>query len=458
MKRLFSIAIFGIITLFTGQAYAQGNAICGNEVIQQEINNDPYLKARMDKYFEHYQAENTMASEQSGRAQSKTTGYEKILIPVVFHIILNPSQIAQLGDTSGIINRINSQLQVINEDFNALNSDLIAVPAAFQPLVGNAAIGFALAKRDAQGKAKLGIVYKTKPGSFTGFPAQDNAVKRDVQGGSNPWDNTKYLNIWITSIDPPTSGGQILGYGYNNDYALQVYGDAALGGIVIHYLTLGRKTSGAQVFYSPNTEKGRTLTHELGHYFNIWHIWGKASPSTSADCDEDDGIDDTPLQGAANTACPIGKKNNCTIKPHAGGEMYMNYMDYSTDVCTKMFSKGQVDRIRIETAPGGKVYTLTQNPHLAFWPNDVSAIEYNNKVDISPNPNTGNFNIHFYDKYDNLHSIIIANTVGQVVKQIPVADQQATNYNIDITGFSKGVYIVQLHFDQGIISRKVVVQ
>jgi len=455
MKKLFSIAI---LILFTGQAFAQGNPICGNEIIQEEINKDPYLKANIDKYFEHYEAENKTASEQSTRAKSKTTAYEKILIPVVFHIVLNQSQIAQLGDTSGIINRINSQLQVMNEDFNAQNTDVAGVPAAFQPLIGNASISFALAKRDAQGKAKLGIDYKIKPGSFTGFPAQDNAVKRDVQGGLNPWDNTKYLNIWITSINPPTSGGQILGYAYNNDYALQVYGDAGLGGVVIHYLTLGRKTSSMQAFFSSSTEKGRTLTHELGHFFNIWHIWGKTSPSTATDCNEDDGIDDTPLQAAANTNCPLGVQANCTQAPHPGGEMYMNYMDYSSDLCTKMFSKGQVDRMRIETAPGGKVYTLTQNPHLAFWPNDVSALEYNNKVDISPNPNSGNFNIHFYDKYDNLQSITIANTIGQVVKQIPVANQQALNYNIDITGFSKGVYIVQLHFDQGIISRKVVVQ
>lgn len=461
MRRLFSIATTSMLVLMAGLVNAQERHICGNEVLQQEvINNDPMLKARMEEYFKNYAEENKQLAEETARAQSKTTAdYANILIPVVFHVVLNQSQIDQMGGTQGIIDRINTQLAVINEDFSGKNADITGVPAEFQSLIGKANITFGLAKRDAQGKAKLGIVYKMKDPSFTGFATQDASVKRDVQGGSTPWDHTKYINIWITNITSTQQGtGQVLGYGYNADYAYNNLGDAALAGIVIHYLTLGRKTGIGQNFYSPATEKGRTLTHELGHYFNLWHIWGSMAASTSTDCFDDDGIDDTPLQAGGNMSCPLGKKLNCSNRPHPGGEMYMNFMDYSTDYCTKMFSKGQVDRIRIETAVNGKTHTVTTNPQLAFWPADVSPVEFNNKVDIAPNPSTGYFNIMFVEKYDELKAITVTNTVGQVVKNINITDQQTSNYNVDISSLSKGIYIVQMSFETGVISRKLVVQ
>lgn len=462
MKKFLTIAAASVFVFIAGNVEAQQAHICGNEVIQQEtINNDPVLKIRMDNFYENYAAENKQLSEEKARAQNKTTAdYENILIPVVFHIVLNQSQIDQMGGTQGILDRINTQLDVVNEDFSGKNADISGVPAAFQSLVGKANITFALAKRDAQGKAKLGIVYKMKDANFTGFVTQDNSVKRDVQGGSTPWDHTKYLNIWITNILPSQGqgAGQVLGYGYNADYALNVNGDAALAGVVIHYLTLGRRTGIGQNFYNSSTDKGRTLTHELGHYFNLWHIWGAAASSSSTDCFDDDGIDDTPLQAGANVSCPLGVKANCSNRPHPGGEMYMNFMDYSTDACTKMFSKGQVDRIRIETAPGGKTHTVTLNPQLAFWPSDVTAVEFNNKVDIAPNPSTGYFNIMFIEKYDELKAITITNAIGQVAKNIDVTDQQKSNYNVDISGLSKGMYIVQMSFETGVISRKLVVQ
>lgn len=461
MRKIFSIATTSMLVLMAGLVNAQERHICGNEVFQQEvINNDPMLKARMEEYFKTYAEENKQLAEEAARAQSKSTAdYANILIPVVFHVVLKQAQIDQMGGTQGIIDRINTQLAVINEDFSGKNADITGVPAEFQSLVGKANITFALAKRDAQGKAKLGIIYKIKDTSFVGFATQDASVKRDVQGGSTPWDHTKYLNIWLTNITSSQQGnGQVLGYGYNADYAFNNAGDAALAGIVIHYLTLGRKTGIGQNFYSSATEKGRTLTHELGHYFNIWHIWGANAPSTSTLCTDDDGIDDTPLQAGGNMSCPTGKKLNCSSKPHPGGEMYMNFMDYSTDNCTKMFSKGQVDRIRKETAVNGKTHTVTLNPELAFWPADVSPVEFNNKVDIAPNPSTGYFNIMFIEKYDELKTISVTNTVGQVVKSIPITDQQTSNYRVDISGLSKGIYIVQMSFETGVISRKLVVQ
>lgn len=461
MKKIFAIALLAGV-MISGAVDVHGqDRICGNDLLMQETMSNPASKARMEAYFEQYDAENRLIAEQSARAASKGTGteYYKTVIPVVFHIVLTQAQIDQLGGTAGITARINSQLDVINEDFSGKNADISGVPASFKPLIGKANIEFALAKRDPQGKAKWGVVYEIKDPSFTGFAAHDYSVKRKSLGGSEPWDNTKYLNIWVTLIKAGgTSQGQVLGYAYNNVYAQQQYGDANYGGVVMHYLTLGRRTSILQAFYSQNTDKGRTLTHELGHYFNLWHIWGKSTPSGQKSCIDDDGIQDTPLQEESNFNCPQTPQPNCPSAPHPGGEMFMNFMDYSGDDCVIMFSQGQVDRMRTETAPGGQVHSLTQNPLLTLWPTDLPAVEYNNKVEIGPNPSTGKFNVYFYDKYDRLDNIIVTNFYGQVVKQIAVTDQQQLNYNIDIAGVAAGMYMVQLHFENGTITKKVAIQ
>lgn len=461
MKKIFAVVLLAG-GMFSGAVNVQGQErVCGNELLMQEIMDNPASKARIEAYFEQYDAENKVVSEQNARSASKGTAYEyqTVTIPVVFHIVLSQSQINQLGGTAGIVSRINTQLDVINEDFNAKNADLSSAPAVFQSSIGKAAIHFDLARRDAQGKAKIGIVYEIKDASFSGFAYNDHSVKRKIMGGSDPWDNTKYLNIWVTLLTGSGSGqGQVLGYAFNNTYAQQNHGDPALGGVVMHFLTLGRRTSVLQSFYSQNTDLGRTLTHELGHYFNIWHVWGKTTPSGQKSCVDDDGIQDTPLQEESNTSCPSGVQPNCPSAPHPGGEMYMNFMDYSGDHCTYMFTVGQVERMRTETAVGGQVWSLTQNPELILWPTDLPPVEFNNKVDIGPNPSSGKFNIYFFDKYDKLNDITVTNYFGQVVKQIEVTDQQQLNYNVDISGVAAGMYIVQLHFENGTITRKVAIQ
>lgn len=454
MKKILSILAVGASTLIFSDVQAQ--RVCGNDLIMQEAQKDPFIKAYFDEYFKQYDAENHDMAEARKRSQSKTTA-ERYVIPVVFNFVLTQAEIDDLGGTNGIIERVNSQLQVLNEDFSASNDDIGDVPSSFKNDIGNAAIHFELAKINEFGKAQAGLNYKLKPASFTGYSPLDNQMKLP-QGGIAPWDNTKYINVWVTNIQKNQNGGQVLGFAYNRQYAQAQYGNADFAGAVIHYLTLGRKTNPSQKFYSQNTFEGRTLTHELGHFFNIWHIWGKSTPAGSKSCTDDDGIDDTPLQEEANQSCPTGFQPNCPQKPNNGGEMYMNYMDYSSDKCTRMFSIGQVDRMRSELAPTGPLHSLTQNQHLAFWPADVSVVEYNNQVDVAPNPSTGFFNINLVEKYNNLERITVMNPVGQSVHMIPVSDQQKTNYKVNMTNFASGVYIIQLHFDEGIISRKVVLQ
>lgn len=436
------------------------NRICGHEIFQQEIDNSPELKVAQEAYFKNYAEDSRQYAAEAARMSAKgTADYPKVTIPVVFHIVLSELQITQLGGEAGVIERVNSQLAAINEDFGAYNRDTANIPTDFKPLMGKANITFALAKRDTLGKAKLGIIYAKKPATFNGFSAQDNSVKATLYGGDDAWDYTKYLNVWVTNITSTQDAGQVLGYAYNADYAMNVVRTTPYhAGVVVHYLAFGRRTNIGQRFFSSRAERGRTMTHELGHFFNIWHIWGTSAPVTSTNCNDDDGIDDTPVQAGGNQSCPSGIKPNCANSPFVGGEMYMNFMDYSTDDCTRMFSAGQVARMRGQISLAGTQYYLAQHPELTQWPTDVSPVEYNNKVEVGPNPTNGNFNIYLYEKYDELKSIKIMNAVGQVVKNITVTDQQNVNYNINISDMPKGIYIAHIEFDLGVISKKIVVQ
>lgn len=455
MKKLLAVA--GLVIGIAGNAL--GQAPCGNEIIESQIENDPALKARFDEYFVQYTKENKEMADAVKKTASKGTAEEEVfLVPVVFHLVLTEVEMNQLGKEAGVIDRINTQLAAINEDFNNENTDLSKVPSAFKSVIGKANIRFELAKIDPNGKARAGIEFRIADPASTGFAPMDAAVKKSAKG-IEPWDNTKYLNIWVTNLTASGgSTGQVLGYGYNPVYAGQVYSDKSLGGIVMHYLTLGRKTETVKVFYSKSTIAGRTLTHELGHFFNIWHIWGKNVAAGTKDCNQDDGIDDTPLQEQSNFTCHTGYKANCPQKKHPGGEMYMNFMDYSGDTCVIMFTEQQVQRMRKELSTGGQVQTLGKNPELCYWPANISKVEYNNSVSFAPNPSTGIFQVNFVEKYDQLEQIIVTNSLGQLIQQIPVTEQNKMNYTVDLTAQPKGIYHVQLKFDQGIITRKVVLQ
>lgn len=462
MRKFLVAACLGYAAILNGNAYAQNKTLCGNEVIEEQIAKDPVLKAKFDAYRAQYAEENKVMMEQEARSASKTTA-GSFMIPVVFHVVLSQDQLNDLGGTAGVHARIIEQIAVLNEDFNAANADLSTIPDAFKPLIGNADISFGIAKTNPSGKGQYGVNFINKPSTFTGYDQNDFSLKRSAQGGASPWDNTRYINVWITKITTQSQGGQILGYAYNPVYAANVYGDGALGGAVIHYLTLGRRTGIGQQFYSPKAEKGRTLTHELGHFFNIWHIWGAKSSVIDTTCSnaDDDGISDTPLQGKATQDCPTPfnvKIDNCKNAPHPGGVMYQNFMDYTGDPCTRMFTKEQVTRMRKEIVAGGQTPSLGSNPHLTEYPLDIPAMEYNNKFDLYPNPSSGVFNIYFTDKYNQLDNITISNVMGQTVKQIAIADQVKLDYKVDITDMPKGMYVVHLHFDQGIVSRKVVIE
>ena len=237
-------------------------------------------------------------------------------IPVVVHVVYRT---AAENITAA---QINSQISVLNKDFRARNTDINKVPAPFLNLVSDSRIEFFLATTDPNGNPTTGIT-RTRT-DRSSFP-QDDSVKSSATGGIEPWDTSKYLNIWVCRLSSPLLG-----------YAQFPGGPPETDGAVILHTAFGTRGSARAPF-----NKGRTTTHEVGHYLNLSHIWGESRFNT---CDDDDFVEDTPNQFGPNGGTPTFPHISCNNGPN--GDMFMNYMDYVDDKAMFMFTQGQVARMQ----------------------------------------------------------------------------------------------------------------
>ena len=236
-------------------------------------------------------------------------------IPVVVHVVYN-SAVQNIGDA-----QVDSQIAVLNADFNATNADVNTVPPVFKPLVGTAGITFFRAKRDPQGNPTTGIT-RTRT-ALTSFDPRDDRMKFTAQGGADAWPSDRYLNIWVCQISD-----DILGF------ATFPGAPPEIDGVVIKNTFFGTVGTASAPY-----NLGRTTTHEIGHWLNVFHIWGDDELS----CSGTDHCDDTPNQGGFNERIPQFPRISCNNGPN--GDLFMNYMDYTYDKCCVMFTKGQVHRM-----------------------------------------------------------------------------------------------------------------
>lgn len=184
-----------------------------------------------------------------------------IYIPVVVHIVYN-HHTQNISDA-----QVYSQIQVLNEDFRRLNADKVNTPNAFASLAGDANIQFVLATKDLYGNNTTGITR-----TFTSqnkFYQNDN-VKFTVKGGKNGWSPYRYLNIWVCNLFD-SNDNELLGYA---QFPSELYWSPETDGVVINYKYFGRNGSAVSPY-----DKGRTATHEIGHWLNLRHIWGDDDPN-----------------------------------------------------------------------------------------------------------------------------------------------------------------------------------
>ena len=241
---------------------------------------------------------------------TNVTGRVAVTIPVVVHVLYRTAT-ENISDA-----QIASQIAIMNADYRKLNADASKVPSNFSGLAADCEINFSL------------VQTIRKATSVTSFAYTGDPAKKSASGGDDPVSPTTKLNIWVCSL-----GGGLLGY------AQFPGGAAATDGVVCLNTAFGNTGTAAAPY-----NKGRTMTHEVGHWFNLRHIWGDKRCG-------DDLVSDTPTADAENYGCPaIGKKSLCSGKPV---EMWMNYMDYTDDACMYMFSTGQKARLQATVVAGG---------------------------------------------------------------------------------------------------------
>jgi len=264
-------------------------------------------------------------------------GQVVITIPVVVHVVHTISNpVSNISEA-----QIQSQIDVLNEDFRRLNADASLTPAEFLPVAADTEIEFCLAQRDPNNLPSTGIV--RTPTVKTSFSTSANDVKSPATGGASGWNSSKYLNIWVcNNID----GGETLGY------AQFPGGSATTDGVVIAYQFFGRVGAVVSPF-----NKGRTATHEVGHWLNLFHIWGDDFGS----CSQDDAVSDTPRSADAWYGCPPVNSNSCVDSPVNFNDMFQNYMDYTDDACMNIYTLGQKQRMQALFMPGGARFSITSS-------------------------------------------------------------------------------------------------
>ncbi|MCA6069356.1 T9SS type A sorting domain-containing protein [Chryseobacterium sp. RG1] len=287
------------------------------------------------------------------RLTNKSTSGGIITIPVVVHVIHSGEP---YGTGANITDeQVQSQITVMNQDYRRMAS----TPGYNTSAVGaDTMIQFALAKVDVNGNPTNGIdrVNMCYP----------DWAQTDIDGYVKPntiWNPTQYMNMWsITFSDATLLGYATFPSGSGLSGLTSGLGTATTDGVVANYATFGSTDFGS--FPMTQTyDKGRTMTHEVGHFLGLRHIWGDSNCGT-------DYCADTPTAHTANYTCNTNKAG-CTSGQI---EMVQNYMDYTNDTCMNIFTQNQKDRITavMNNSPRRmELKTSTKDVAIPLFPNDA---------------------------------------------------------------------------------------
>lgn len=319
-------ALFLTITV-NGQTFNSQNARDGESVeyCHQHTKLNEYQASNPELYNSIMQGQAELNEFMKHYQPSKAD--QVYVIPVVFHVIHNGG-VENISDA-----QMYDQIAILNRDYRRLNADADNVASAFTGMPADVSIEFKLATKAPNGTCFKGITrtVSTLTDSDDG-QAQLNAIfaGNDIYQGT--WASNKYLNVVVAK-----SIGGAAGYTmYPNNWGTSANSIFILNNYVG---SIGTSSVGTS----------RALTHEIGHWLNLSHVWGDSNNPGVA-CG-DDGVTDTPITKGWQY-CPT--ENASKICNPSIVENYENYMDYS--YCSKMFTPGQVTRMRaaIVSSVGGR--------------------------------------------------------------------------------------------------------
>jgi hypothetical protein len=359
---------------------------------------------------------------------------EILRIPVVVHVLYN-NEVQNISDE-----RVFAQIDRLNQDYRRLNEDASLTRTEFLPVAADAKIEFFLAQWDPQGNQSNGIT-RTQTSQSSFWVSLTN-MKSSSTGGIDAWDVNHYLNIWVCNMALPIVNlPLVLGFATPPSGAPNWPDGSAAetpqeDGVVIHYEVFGPNPSLSGALLAVN--QGRTATHEIGHYLGLRHIWG------DGDCSADDGLSDTPSASQAQQQTCDYTSNTCTDSLNDLPDMLENFMDYSDENCMNTFTQQQVSAMRFVIQSYRNDLLLSQG----------SKIQSSLALNIYPNPANEFLNIEALMPNLEIKSIIIVDLSGRVVKK----ELSSLYAPIQLSDLSSGIYLINIHTNQGLIVHKFIHQ
>ncbi len=414
-KLIFTLLIFSYFSFVYGQSEFQIPCAYDNYA-GQLYKQYPEMQERLAAQFDR---------SQNGAISRSDEVYT---INTVVHIVYQDSS-QNLSD-----DRVYEVMEKITKDFMRQNEDADNVREMFRDRAASPNIQFnvhAIERVHTDATFSFGL--------FTGLP---DHVKVTEDGGSDPYDPEKFMNLWVCNLE-----GGLLGYAYP-PAGLYNWPDgsnapeAGLDGVVVHtgaFNTFDTITieSGFGGGSAEVVVRGRTVTHEIGHYLGLRHIWGDGLAVLGIPaCDEDDGIEDTPNQGLPSDFQCDFEKNTCIDGEDDELDMIENYMDYAEETCMNSFTQGQVNHMR----------SVLENERIGLI-KDVTSVKntrlVENPFQLFPNPASSYINIRLNQQLNDDISIEVYDYSGKkLLSEKKHVDRE--NFRLDISDLSQGMYLIKL--------------
>jgi hypothetical protein len=400
---------------------------CGTQALMQQIMADPVRKQAYLEQQAKFELE-LQKTTLNKNANSTNSTNALIIIPVAVHF---PSVTAgTAAQKTCLRNLAQSQVNILNADYNAANSDISnwAAASSYYPMVtsvGNLNVQFVLATLNHP--ASSGIASGTVAVTFgTDFLSDADS--------DTTWSG--YMNLVVRDLGPGLLGYSPLG------------GSPSAGHTVVIDNSAFGSGSGCTGYVPVSPYNlGRTLTHELGHFFNLDHTFNEGTPCSTSSCTfQGDRICDTPQVLNESYNCPApGTVPGCTAGQYA---LTMNFMDYVNDACMYMFTLGQENRMRTYY---NAISTQFKTNVLA----NTSFVE--NSFSLYPNPNKGSFTIEFKELTGS-YSIEVFDVTGQVVYNNNYEQSANLVQTVNLQNAATGVYFVNIKTEQGLFTKKLLIQ
>lgn len=473
-----------IFTLFCGifTAWAQPksndiNFLADHQLLVQKWVENPAVMA----HFQTYERQLWQQIEHRRKAPMTDTLINgKRIIPVVFHIF----------HTNGVENiseeQIRSSIELLNIDYAMLNSDTVAgvnTYTAFNSRRANPNIEFRIATIDPEGNPTDGIIrHETDVAHNFSYTNMSTYA----------WNPKSYLNVFsvgnITIDSPIAQEGTVIGMSLfppSNPLTSMFTTDTLCDGVLIRHDAIGNIGTAENLAGKGINAQNRSFTHELGHYFNLYHPFQNLNENTTNQIDLalqalsdgcasssmfgtqlfGDYVDDTPPVTAAssnegNDCWTVGERNTCTNNVTGYGDepdMVENYMDYQWGFCTNLFTIGQIERLNA-TMEGPRRKLWSYENLIATGVLNATDIRTqvadNQQVSIFPNPCNDILHIIYEDVEMGAATVELYDIAGKVLKTSNLANETA----LDLSSIPAGIYFVKISANQQSITKKIIKQ